>query len=641
VTPPPRRPRTSRTRAANAHARRGRGTRPGTTKSRKVIAARPRVSRGRVITLLLALAMVGVGFGWRLVDLQLTPDEELANAIGSQVRSQTIAAPRGQILDRFGRPIALSLPRPSIVANPRLLQSADRAEPDTDVLSAVVDELAPLLSTSPDVLRERLSRDRAFVFLERQVDPDVGEAVVALELPGIYIDEEQRREHPNGNCSGLALVGRVDVDQVGVSGLELEFNDRLTGTPGEGVRQTQAGGEVRIPGGFQIIEPMEPGEDLTLTIDRNIQFKTEQLAIRAVDEAEADRGMVIVGDPRTGEIFAMVNVVRDLDTGEIECTTTNLAATWTYEPGSIMKPITFSSVFENGAMSSTAAFDIPQELRIDLGATVAPHRYVDRNVPPEGAARTPTWVLRKSSNNGTITMAQAVGADALYETMRDFGLGEPTTLGVSGEASGILDPLDSNALKLSNAAIGQGVAVSPIQMFQAFSTLAAGGLRFDPVVVMDDVGRRAPVRVVSEETADDVIEMMKAVVLDGTGRAGALTGYAVAGKTGTAWQPCAGGIGYLCADGISRAITASFAGIVENDSGPALTVIAVIDNPQGDRTGGGQIAAPLFAEVASYAVGQLRIAPLSDAAPTNERVRAEAAVPVTTLPDVDTDPVAT
>ncbi len=640
MTSPPRRPRTSRTRATTTHGRRSRATKPGSRTSKKVIAARPPVSRARVAVLLLALASMGAGFGWRLVDLQLTPDEELASAIGSQIRSQTIAAPRGQILDRFGRSIALSLPRPSIVANPRILQSADRAEPDADLLGAAVDELAAVLSTPPEVLQERLGRDRAFVYLERQVDPEVGEAVLALDLPGIYIDEEQRREHPNGDCSGLALVGRVDADQVGVSGLELEFDDRLTGTPGEGVRQTQAGGDVRIPGGFRIIEPMEPGEDLTLTIDRNIQFKTEQLPIRAVEEAQADRGMVIVGDPRTGEILAMANVVRDLDTGEVGCTTTNLAATWTYEPGSIMKPITFSSVFENGAMSPSAAFDIPQELRIDLGADVAPHRYVDRNVPPEGAARTPSWVLRKSSNNGTITMAQAVGADALYETMRDFGLGEPTTLGVSGEASGILDPLDANALKLSNAAIGQGVAVSPIQMFQVFSTLAAGGLRFDPVVVMDDIGSRAPVRVLSEETADRVIAMMKQVVVDGTGRAGALPGYDVAGKTGTAWQPCAGGVGYLCADG-SRAITASFGGIVENDNGPALTIIVVIDNPQGDRTGGGQLAAPLFAEVASYAVGQLRIAPLSDAVRADERVRAAAAVPVTTVPEPDPDPVAT
>jgi len=621
VTPPPRRPRTPRTRGG---------------KSKRVVATRPAVSSARVITLVLVLALVGAGFGWRLVDLQLTPDQELAYGIGSQVRREGIDAPRGEIVDRYGRSIARSLPRPSIVANPRLLQSADRANPEADLLSAAVNALAPLLSAHPDVLRDRLSRDKAFVFLKRQVDAEVGDAVTALNIAGVYIDNEQGREYPNGDCSGLALVGRVDADQNGVSGLELDYNDRLTGSPGEVVRQTQAGGEVRIPGGLQETATMEPGTDLVLTIDRNIQYEAEQLAIAATEEAEADRTMIIVGDPLTGEIFAMVNILRDPETNVVGCTTTNLAATWSYEPGSIMKPITFSSVFENGAWPASVPFDIPQRLSISLGANVAPFVWLDRSVPIEGATRTPTWALRKSSNNGTITLAQKVGADALYETMQAFGLGEVTALGVNGEASGILGPLDSNALLLSNAAIGQGVAVSPLQMYQAFSTLAAGGLRFDPVVVVDEVGRSGPIRVLSEETADDVVRMMKQVVIDGTGRAGAIAGYTVAGKTGTAWQPCAGGIGYFCADG-SRAITASFAGIVENDNGPTLTVLVVIDNPQGERTGGGEIAAPLFAEVASYALRQLRVAPLSDGVRAEGRVRAAAAaaVPSALLEGVD------
>jgi cell division protein FtsI (penicillin-binding protein 3) len=625
VTPPPGRFRTPRTRAQ---------------KSNRVIATRPAVSKGRVVTLVLVLALVGSGFGWRLVDLQLTPDQELAYGIGSQVRTEGIIAPRGEIVDRYGRSIARSLPRPSIVANPRLLQSADLADPEVDLLTEAVDALAPVLSIHPDVLRDRLGRDKAFVFLKRQVDAEVGDAVTGLNIAGVYIDNEQGREYPNGDCSGLALVGRVDADQTGVSGLELDYNDRLTGSPGEIVRQTQAGGDVRIPGGFQETEAMEPGTDLVLTIDRNIQYETEQLAIAAVEDAVADRAMVIVGDPTSGEILAMVNILRYPETNAVGCTTTNLAATWTYEPGSIMKPITFSSVFENDAWSADASFDIPQELRIDLGRNTSPFVWRDRSVPPEGASRTPTWVLRKSSNNGTITLAQKVGADALYDTMRAFGLGEVSALGVSGEASGILEPLDSNALLLSNAAIGQGVAVSPLQMYQAFATLATGGLRFDPVVVMGDAGRKGPTRVISEETAEDVLQMMRQVVIDGTGRNGAIAGYDVAGKTGTAWQPCAGGVGYLCADG-SRAYTASFGGIVGNEDGPALAVLVVIDNPQGERVGGGQIAAPLFAEVATYALGQLRVAPLSDGMRAEGRVRAPAAQAATPPPGEGVEPEAT
>ena len=608
MTPPPRHPRTSRTRSG---------------KSKKVIAARPAVGRGRVGALIVSLTLIAAGFGWRLVDLQLMPDAALAADIGSQVRHEVIAAPRGEIVDRHGRPIALSLPRPSIVANPRLLQAEDLADGEADLLSETVDSLSRLLTTDVEVIRERLGRDKAFAYLERQVDPEVGDAVRALGLPGIYIEEEQGREHPLG-CSALSVVGRVDSDQNGISGLELDYDEHLTGRPGEVVRQTQAGGQVQIPGGFQLLESMEPGAELALTLDRNVQFETEQILLDTVAGAEADLGIAVVGDPRTGEVLAMVNVQRDPETGDVACTTNNLAATRAFEPGSIMKPITFTSVFENDAWPEFYPIDIPHQLTIELADSERDFTYSDRNVPPEGAAHTPTWVLRKSSNIGTILMAQEVGADALYETMVRFGLGEVTALDLNGEASGILDPLDSHALELSNAAIGQGVAVTALQMFQAYSALGAGGQRIDPVLVMDEVGRRPPTRVASEETADAVVRMMRQVVIDGTGQSADIPGYHVAGKTGTAWQPCSGGTGYFCADG-SRHLTASFAGLVGNDAGAALTIVVIVDNPHGERTGGGSVAAPAFADIAGYALRQLRIAPLSDVVSPNGRVRAVAA----------------
>lgn len=585
------------------------------------------------MSLLVVLTLIGIGFGWRLVDLQLLPDESLAADLGSQVHHEQVTAPRGEILDRHGREIALSLPRPSIVANPELLQAADAVDPTDDLIAEAVDALASVLTTEPAVVRERLESDRTFVFLERQVDPEIGEAVRALELPGVYIDEEQRREHPNGDCSAISLVGRVDTDQRGISGLEEEYDDHLTGTPGEVVRQTQAGGEVRIPGGFQVVTPMEPGKDLTLTIDRNIQFEAEQLAIEAVTEAEAARGMILVGDPVTGEVLAMANVSRDEEDGPVKCTTNNLAATRVYEPGSIMKPITFASVFENDAWPELYPLDIPRRLQIDQSS----FEFVDESIDKEDerVSRTPTWVLRKSSNNGTILMAYEVGADALHETLVAFGFGETTGLELGGEARGILDELDSNALELSNAAIGQGVAVTPLQMLQAYSTLAAGGLRNDPVVVVDEIDDRPPVRVVSQETADTVMQMMRQVVIDGTGRAADVAGYDVAGKTGTAWQPCAGGVGYEC-DGGGRVLTASFAGIVSNDDGPALSVVVVVDDPQVLASGGGAVAAPVFAEIAAYALRQLRVPPLSDDVSRGGRVRADFAVPF--RDPADTDP---
>lgn len=600
---------------------------------RKVVAARPAVSKPRVFTLLVVLALVGGAFSWRLVDLQLTPDAALAGEVGSQVSEDAIPAPRGQILDRHGRPISFSLPRPTVVANPRILQSVDAADATTDLLGDAVASLSQLLDTPPDVLGERLARDKAYVNLERQVDPEVGEAVMDLAIPGVYLIEEQRREHPHGDCSGLSLVGRVDVDQNGISGLEREFDDDLTGTPGLAVRQTQAGGDVRIPGGYQIVEAMTPGDDVVLTIDRSIQLKAEELLQEALDDAGGDHAIAIISDPNTGAILAIANVVRDEETGSARCTTTNLAATWAYEPGSIMKALTFASVFENDAWPEFYPLEVPRVLPIDLGAE-GTFEFTDRNIREKVEDHTPTWALRKSSNNATIMLAQEVGADALYETFVDLGLGEVTSLGLDGEASGILDSLDSHALELSNAAIGQGVAVTPLQMLIAYNALAAGGIQTEPVVVLDEVGTTPTTRVLSEETAATLMRMLNLVVIDGTGHRAAIDGYSVAGKTGTAWQPC--DHGYDCDDG-TRHLTASFAGVVSNDNGPALSAIIVVDDLADQYAGGGSVAAPVFAELASYALQQLRVPPTSDGSVGGDRVRAAAATPIASASDESTN----
>ena len=590
-------------------------------------------------SIFVVVVLVAAGFVWKLVDLQLSPDDDLLNNVGSYLREERIDASRGNIVDRQGRLLAFSVPRPSIVGDPRgIADSVNYVD-----LDDIVDQLATVLSTDPEEMARRLGTDKSFVYLERQVDPEVGEAVAALGLPGIWIVDEQFREHPNGPCSALSVVGRVDTEQVGISGLEKQYDEQLQGSPGRALRQTQLGGAVQIPDGYQVTEPHSPGEDLRLSIDRNIQYEAEQLLAAALQQTQGTTAIAIVSNPRTGEIYAMASVLRDEDTGEIQCSNANLGAVWAYEPGSTMKGITFAGVFDNGAWEVDTMVEVPATVEVAREDGVDNHVYRDKRLALGTTVENlPSTVLGDSSNTGTVLLAQALGADALQQTFENFGFGQRTGLAFPGESRGILDDLGSHSLLMSNTAIGQSIAVTPLQLIQAYNTLANGGIRIDPKLVLDresDDADTAPaqptVRVVSEQSAQALIEMLRGAVSSGTGWRASLPGYLVAGKTGTAWQPCADLAGYICngegeevqdAQEVERHYTASFVGIVENDQGPVLSAIVVIDDPRGDSYGGGSVAAPIFAELAGYSVRQLHLAPLGDQTVVAQRVRAEPAV---------------
>ena len=583
---------------------------------RAVVATRPTVCGKRVATLGLALL---VGFGmlsYRLADLQLTPDPELQEGLGTRVITKELPAPRGEITDRWERPISHSLPAITIEANPRVFTA--------EQLPSVVAQLSELVDTPPGVLMTRLSRDSSFAYIARQVDEATAEAVRDLEIPGIWFRNEPRRTHPNGPCSGLAIVGRTDIDDVGISGLEEAYDSSLTGVPGSVILESSADGESTIPNGEQVIEPAQPGQNVRTTLDRNVQYQTEQILAEAVEGVVGQRGIAIVMIPETGEIIAAANVQRNSERGVIECTTTNLSAIWTYEPGSIIKPFTMAAVLEANAASPQELLQLPEQLVYNVDGGTKTYR--DYFAHTE-TYYTPTDVMALSSNIGTIELATRLGADGLYHAFLGFGLGSRTALEFKGEASGILDPLDSHVLELSNVAIGQSISVTGLQMLQGYNTIANGGVHVDPVLLTDDVGLSDPHRVVSEETAGAVLRMMAEVVARGTGTRAVVPGYEIAGKTGTSWQPCATG-GYLCdiaEDGNgSRHYVASFGGIISNDHGPQLSIIVIIDDPTTDLYGGGAVAAPAFAEIAAYAVRQLQILP-STAGPTGERVRADPA----------------
>lgn len=587
------------------------------------------------------MLIASAGFVWKLVDLQLSPDDDLLNNIGSYLREETIAASRGNIVDRQGRLLAFSVTRPSIVGDPRGIANSDAQIKVDEIVAALSD----VLTTNPAVMAKRLRSDKSFVYLERQVTPEVGEAVANLELPGIWIVAEQYRENPNGPCSGLSVIGRVDTDQVGISGLEKQYQSQLEGIAGRALRQTQLGGAVQIPNGYQITQAHTPGTDLKLSIDRNIQYEAEQLLARGLEEAQGDLAIAIVSNPQTGEIYAMANAVHNTETEAIGCSGANLGAVWAYEPGSTMKAITFAGVFDQGAWEVDTVVNVPATIEVARERGIANHVYRDKRIPyGETLENPPSTILQKSSNTGTVLLAQALGASALQQTFESFGFGSPTALAFPGESHGILEDLDSHSLALSNTAIGQGVAVTPLQMLQAYNTLANDGLRVEPTLLHEtsETESDKATRVVSTQTARAIMKMLEGVVTDGTGRRAAIPGYLVAGKTGTSWQPCGDEAGYICGEEGEtkvRHYTASFVGTVENDQGPVLSAIVLVDNPQGEKYGGGSVAAPLFTELASYALAQLHLAPLRDGTTVEQRIRAEPAV-AQTVSTAQTDEVA-
>ncbi len=535
-------------------------------------------------------------FGWRLVNLQVLQNDQRYQEFGSaqSIRSVILPAGRGAIIDRNGVDLALSVPLQSLVVDPRLVIEPGRS----------ARALADLISTSEETLYNRLASDRSFAYLVRQVGEKVVDDVLALNLPGVYAIDERSRVR-SGDGSSLAVLGRTDIDSIGISGLELVYNDLLSGATGQMVVEVGARGST-IPGGEYQIDPAKEGETLVLSIDRSLQFAAERLLTEGVINANAQAGVLVAMHPATGEVLASATVVRGED-GLVVPSSEHRAVTWTYEPGSIMKPLTFSAVLESKTAGPSSSRLVDNWVRVSDG------EFTD-SFAHEEEDWTVADILRQSSNVGTILWAQDLGATRLYDQLVEFGIGSPTGLDFPGEASGLLTAVGKwSGTSLPTIAIGQGVAVSPMQMVTAYATIANGGLRPAPTLVLgtrDNDGMfnilssEASRRVFPEETAEMLIPMMEAVVAKGTGVNAQVPGYRVAGKTGTAWKPHPNG-GYGEEIGEIEYV-ASFAGFLPAEA-PELAILVVIDEPTYPTYSGGSAAAPVFAEFAQFAVRQMRI----------------------------------
>jgi cell division protein FtsI (penicillin-binding protein 3) len=550
-----------------------------------------------VLTLALTGIVVRLGF------LQVR-DASAFEALAAQQRLRAIDLPagRGSILDRDGDQLAMSLDAADVYADPTLVRDPEE----------VARRLAPLLGRKPaDIVAELRPRDRSFVYLARQVDTDVADRIRRMGLEGVGFLDDTKRYYPNGAMAPQVL-GFVGVDGTGLAGLEYQYQRELAGRAGRRVVEIDPDGHL-IPQGVNRDVPPVPGEDIVTTIDREIQYRVQLALAEAVRRNHARGGTVIVMDPHTGDILAMATTPSfdpehfgHYPTARLQ----NPAIVSVYEPGSVNKIVTASAAVQEHVIPLDERMSVPDH--IALSPENCPECvFHDAHAHPV-EPMTIADIIAQSSNVGTIKLAQRLGETRMAEYLARFGLGQPTGVGFPGEQEGLLPPVgDWTAASMGTIPVGQGVAVTPLQMISVFAAVANHGVWIQPRLVrgmVDGDGTFHPApparshRAVSERTADVVTRILAYAVDAGTGTRAQIPGYWVAGKTGTAQIPKAHGSGY------TDQYIASFIGFTPA-SNPQLVIAAIIDRPVTEY--GALAAAPLFREIGRYALARLRIAPAS------------------------------
>ncbi len=557
-------------------------------------ASQPRPSRnraqfnlhGRLRLVVGTLALCAVALVGRAVDLQLVDNAFYQQKADARIlREIPIPTSRGMITDRNGEPLAVSTPVESVWGNPReLLKSPDR-----------LPVLAKALGVPDEVLVRKLTQraDKEFLYLKRRINPVEAQAILAHRIPGVFSQREYRRFYPQGEAMAH-ILGFTNIDDEGQEGVELAFDDWLRGKAGaEKVIRDRRG---RIVENVDLVRAAEPGRDLTLSIDRRIQYLTYRELKRQLLESGAASGSAVVMDVATGEILAMANLP-SFNPNAVEFNNRdahrNRAVTDLIEPGSTMKPLTVAAALEAGAITTTSTFNTaPGWMPNGRYRTTDTHNY--------GVLDT-TGVIRKSSNVGVSMMVARLQNQTFYDFLKRFGYGASTGSGFPGEASGLFLPPDRwSGTTKQTLSYGYGISVTPLQIAHAYATLANGGQMTTPTFVK---GKPSEVRqVLDPAIAHDVMKMMQTVTEAG-GTAypwGAILGYHVAGKTGTAHKASNGGY--------SRRYVAFFAGVVPVDN-PRFAMVVVVNDPTIGSHYGGLAAAPVFRNVMDGALRLMDVPP--------------------------------
>ncbi len=547
--------------------------------------------------LVVVIGLLAVGYGAvvaKLAYLQLLNGARLeAMAVRQRQRVVSLKPERGDILDRRGKALAVSLEASSVYAHPE----------DVVDLHGTARALAPVLKLKVAEVRRRLAKDRPFVWLRRQVDPPTAESVRRLRLPGVHLVRESKRFYPRRQLSGH-LLGFVGIDNQGLEGVELAYNEYLNGEGGWILVEKDAKGR-GLTLSKTVVKPPSAGFDVRLTIDEVIQYVVEKELSAQVAASGARGGLAVVVEPSTGAVLAMAGVpsfnpnsFSRFHPGQWR----NRAITDPYEPGSTFKLLVAAAALESGMVKENDLF-YGEEGAINVnGVTIRDHR--------EFGWLTFSDVIARSSNVGAIKAAQKVGAERFYRTARAFGIGRKTGIGLPGEQPGLLrPPKEWSGISIASLAIGQEVATTPLQMLMAYAAVANGGKLVRPYIV-ESLLKDGRVRwraqpqvvrqVVAPSTARRLTKLFERVVEQGTGQAAAVEGYRVAGKTGTA-QKFDLKAGRYARD----RYVASFIGFVPAKA-PAFAMLVLVDEPRGTAYGG-TVAAPVFARAARQILRYLNI----------------------------------
>lgn len=566
-----------------------------------------------LVGVLFLLAWVGIGY--RLFQVQVVEAATFEkDGKDQRIKYEEKAAKRGTIFDRDGIELAVTVDFPTVIADPALI-----VDPE-----GTAQVIAPLLGESVAELVARLDQpDSRFSYVARYVSVDTADKVQAAvedhDIDGIFFENEPYRVYPAGDLAAQVLGFTQQDAQAGLEGLEAQFDDVLTGTPGTQVLERDPDGRP-IPLGELEIEQAVPGDDLRTTIDREIQFAAQNAAADAVEATGALSATIVVLDPKTGEIYAMAtaptfdpNDRSTIDAAAVR----NRAATDVYEPGSTLKVVTVAAALDAGIVTPQDSWLVPAEYEVE--GKDEPYSDVKRT---DDRIMSVAEILTGSSNVGTIQIQERVGNELHHQYLEAFGLGQRTTDALPGEVPGLLRPVADwvSATAGASTSIGYRVDVTAIQMAALFGTIANDGIWVEPHLVSElihpdgsrdvIVPRQRPV--VSEETAQQMRELLQGVVEQGTGRRAVVEGFAVGGKTGTTEKFLPEEGAYSEEDRI-----ASFIGIAPIDA-PEIVIAVVLDSPHGEVEEddaivelqfGGVSAAPVFAKVAEAALQALGVAP--------------------------------